>query len=221
MPSPPREIAAGFHHVWVNATGSWDYFLDDVDRINWVRRFVATLSLFEWSCVAFAQMSTHVHTLVRIPDTSLPIGMRELNREYSCDFNLRHGRVGTFVRGRFGSRRIEDGDDLIATYAYVVLNPVAAGLCLSPEEWRWSSYRTTIGLADDFPFVDASSAVAEAGSREQLRKAVESAARDRLLRTRPGPGSGRGQKGQVPRGVPPYGRRYTPASRSSSRSSTR
>ena len=31
---------------------------------------------------------------------------------------------------------------------YVVLNPVAAGLCERPEDWEWSSYRATAGLAE-------------------------------------------------------------------------
>ncbi|TML75043.1 MAG: hypothetical protein E6G12_10145 [Actinobacteria bacterium] len=136
MPRRPRDIAPGFHHAWVNATGDWDYFLDEVDRVAWVRRLVQMLERMTWTCVAFCQMSTHVHLLASVPDESLPIGMRDLNREYSCDFNLRHGRKGTFLRKRFGSRRIEDADDLLGTYSYVVLNPVVEGLCLRPEEWR-------------------------------------------------------------------------------------
>ncbi len=191
VPSPPRDIAPGFHHVWVNATGSWDYFLDDVDRISWARRLVAIVDRNGWKCVAFSQMSTHVHLLLRVNDMSLPVGMRDLNREYSCDFNLRHARVGAFVRAPFGSRRIEHGKDLLGTYAYVVLNPVAAGLSQRPEEWRWGSYRTTIGLADDFPFVDAGPGIAEAGGLGELRRIVDSVARDRLTRTRPEPRPGR------------------------------
>jgi REP element-mobilizing transposase RayT len=192
MPRRPRDISPGFHHIWVNATGHWDYFLDDVDRITWIRLVVSTTSEMSWKCVAFCQMSTHVHVLLDVPDPSLAIGMRELNREYSCAFNLRHGREGTFVKKRFGSRRVENGNDLLATYAYVVLNPTREGLCVRPEEWRWSSYRTTIGVASDFPFVDATSAIAEAGGNSaDLRRAVESAARARLKQTRPEPGSGR------------------------------
>jgi putative transposase len=191
MPSPPRDITPGFHHVWVNATGSWDYFLDEVDRIAWVRRFVATMDRVGWACVAFAQLTTHVHLLLEVKDESLSVGMRDLNREYSCDFNLRHERVGTFLRDRFGSRRIKDGRDLLGTYAYVELNPLAAGLCRRLEEWRWCSYRTTMGFADDFPFVDASAAIAEAGGLEELRRVVESAVRNRPKETRPEPGSGR------------------------------
>jgi len=102
MPRRPRDIAPGVHHVWVNATGDWDYFLDDADRTIWVELLNTTARAFEWKCVAFCQMTTHVHMLVDVPDGSLSIGMRELNREYSSGFNLRHDRVGTFVRKRFG-----------------------------------------------------------------------------------------------------------------------
>jgi hypothetical protein len=190
MARRPRDIRPGFHHVWVNATGDWDYFLDEVDRIVWVRRLLGMLDRFAWTCVAFCQMTTHVHLLVSVSDGSLSIGMRELNREYSCDFNLRHGRVGTFLRKRFGSRRIEGANDLLGAYAYIVLNPVAEGLCLRPEEWRWSSYRTTIGVSADFPFVDGACMIAEAsGTPEALRGVIESVRRGRPSRTGPEPGS--------------------------------
>ncbi len=184
MPRRPRDSAPGIHHVWVNATGDWDYFLDEVDRIMWVRLLVMTVRAHGWTCIAFCQMSTHVHLLVDVPDNSLSIGMRELNREYSCAFNLRHGRVGTFVRKRYGSRRIKDGDDLLGTYAYVVLNPVADGLCRWPHEWYWSSYRTTVAMLSDFPFVDAAVVIAEACGVAQLRKTVEGIAQTHHKRTR-------------------------------------
>jgi putative transposase len=192
MPRRPRDSRPGFHHVWVNATGDWAYFIDEVDRVVWVRRLVWMLDRMAWTCIAFCQMSTHVHLLLDIRDDSLTIGMRDLNREYSCDFNFRHGRRGAFLRKRFGSRRIEGAADLLGAYSYVVLNPVAERLCLRPEEWRWSSYRTTLGVVGDFPFVDADTVIAEAGgTREALRHVVDTAARTRLDRTWLEPGSGR------------------------------
>ena len=100
--------------------------------------------------------------------------MKQLNMGYSRDFNTQHGRLGQFVRRRYGSRRVIDDPDLLGTYAYVVLNPVTAGLVPRPEDWRWSSHATAVGLSSDFPFVDASVAIAEAGrSRDGLRRLVE------------------------------------------------
>jgi putative transposase len=170
--------------VWVNATGNERYYFDNDDRVVWVRLLASVLEHFDWRCLAFCQLSTHVHLIISVPDTSLPVGMKHLNMTYSRDFNARHDRVGQFVRRRYGSRRIVDGRDLVGTYAYVVLNPVLAGLCPQPEDWRWSSYATTLGISNDFPFADASLAVAEAGgSAEALRRTVEARARERLSRS--------------------------------------
>jgi putative transposase len=147
----------------VNATGNWPYYLEEVDRMAWIRRLIQTVERFDWTCLAFCQMTTHVHGLVDVQDSSLPEGMRYLNREYSKDFNARHDRVGYFVRKRYGNRRIQGAADLLGAYSYVVLNPVVEGLCPSPEAWRWSSFATTISLSSDFPFVDASLVLAELG----------------------------------------------------------
>jgi REP element-mobilizing transposase RayT len=181
MPPQPRDIAPGLRHVWVNATGNELYFVDNDDRISWIRLLTKVLGRFNWRCVAFCQLSTHVHLIVDVPDLSLALGMKQLNMAYSRDFNACHERGGQFVRRRYGSRRITDGGDLVATYAYVVLNPTRAGLCPRPEDWRWSSYGTTLQISNDFPFVDASPAVAEAGgSVEALRRTVEARARELL-----------------------------------------
>lgn len=42
-----------------------------------------------------------------------------------------------------------DEDYLLATVRYVERNPVAAGLCETPEQWRWSSARAQLSGRDD------------------------------------------------------------------------
>jgi len=183
MAAPPRDFAPGLQHVWVNATGHEEYFRDDVDRLAWLRRLVQTKELHGWTCVAFCQLTTHVHLVLDVPDWSLPIGMKRLNVEYSKDFNARHRRVGQLVRRRYGSRRIVGAADLLGVYAYVVLNPVEAGLVRRAEDWRWSSYATTLGSSGDFPFVDAPLVLAElGGSVDALRALVEARKRTHLTR---------------------------------------
>jgi REP element-mobilizing transposase RayT len=159
--------------VWVNSTGNWPYFGNDTDRVAWLGLVVETIRFFEWRVPAFCQMTTHVHAIFEVPDDRLPEGMRHLNLAYSRGFNARHERAGCFVKKPYGSRRILDGRDLLGTYAYVVLNPVVEGMCPQPEDWRWSSYATTAGLSNDFPFVDPSPVLDELdGSIAALRRVV-------------------------------------------------
>lgn len=184
MPARPRDSAPGIHHVWVNATSHWQYFVDDVDRLAWIRLLVRVADRHGWRILAFCEMTSHVHALLEVSDDSLPFGMEYLNREYGKDFNARHERHGHLIRKRYGSRRAEDARDLLGTYAYVVLNPVEAGACSRPEDWRWSSYATTVDLTNDFPFVDATPVLAEVDHRVDALRALVNARAEELVRRR-------------------------------------
>ena len=54
--------------------------------------------------------------------------------------------AGTRSTGAFTPEWIEDDPHLFEVMRYTVLNPVRAGLCESPEDWRWSSHRAVLGL---------------------------------------------------------------------------
>lgn len=163
------------HHIWTNATGNWAYFLDDSDRRAWISLLERFADVHTWTVLAFCQMTTHVHAVVDVPDTTLSQGMQYLNREYSKRFNASHDRAGHFVRRRFGSRRMTSGRDLAGAYAYVVLNPVSEGMCPRAEDWRWSSYATTLGLTNDFGFVNAQLLLAELGGGLDALRALVTA----------------------------------------------
>jgi len=182
VPRAPRDSSPGFHHIGVNAAGPAPYFRDDVDHIDWIRRLVRLLEKYRWRCLAFCQMTTHWHALVEVPDRSLSTGMHWLNSEYSKGFNARHGRVGYLVRDRFWARRKDDEASLLTAYRYVVDNPVRAGIVRRAEDWPWSSFATTVGLNDSFPFVDAAPVLASFGrnelaARRALREFVNGIAR--------------------------------------------
>lgn len=170
-----RDFSPGIHHIWVGATGGEAYFRDDVDRVTWIRGLVRTTASHGWTCISFCQMTSHVHVLLNVPDRSLPVGMQLMNTDYSRRFNARHDRVGQFVRKRYGNRRIDSAADLLGAFGYVSLNPVLAGLCPRAEDWRWSSLASTLGLTNDFQFVDGALVLAEfGGSAERLRTFIES-----------------------------------------------
>jgi len=155
MAQRPRDNEPGIHHVVVQATGPSEYYVDHIDRLDWLRRFIRTLDRYAWRCLIVCQMTTHVHAVVDVPDRSLSEGMQRLNCGYGQEFNDRHDRRGNLVGKRFWSERKTTNRELLAAFRYVALNPVRAGICERPEEWFWSSFATSCGLATTFPFVDA------------------------------------------------------------------
>lgn len=160
----PRDTAPGIHHVIVGATADEDYFLTDTDRLVWIRRLTRMLIRFEWKCISLCQLTTHVHAIVDVPDESLPRGMHFLNAFYGKYFNETNDRKGALIRSRYWSKRIVDDEQLIATFRYVARNPVTAGLCARAEDWHWSTFASSCGLTQTFPFIDASVVVATLGA---------------------------------------------------------
>lgn len=172
MPRPPRDRAPGTHHITVGATGDGTYFRDEIDRLNWLTRFTLVLDRYKWKCEIFCQMTTHVHCLVDIPDDSLSRGMHALNTAYALAFNERHARRGVLQRARYWSGAKRDSDALLAAYRYIARNPVEAGFTDDPADWRWSSYATSCGLGDAYPFVDASRTIGELGGNAQALRGL-------------------------------------------------
>ena len=92
-------------------------------------------------------MPNHYHLVLAATHDQLSAGMRRLNGRYAQRFNRSHGLDGHLFQGRFNVRVIESERHLLEAVRYVVLNPVRAGLCEHPRQWRWSSYRALAGLA--------------------------------------------------------------------------
>lgn len=66
--------------------------------------------------------------------------VKELKFKYSVWHNRRVGRRGTLWEERFRSVLLEGGEAVRFCAAYIDLNPVRAGLCENPEDYRWCSY---------------------------------------------------------------------------------
>jgi REP element-mobilizing transposase RayT len=165
------------HCVWANP----NHFEDDTDRMVFLRELARVTVGTEWTCITYCLMRSHYHLIVQVEDGVIPVAMQSLNWRYAVHYNLRHAMRGTTLATRYGARRIHDESGLLACFKYVVLNPVDAGLCERPQDWAWSSYASTVDLADPQPFIDDRLILAcfDAPSREhsiaQLRRYVEGA----------------------------------------------
>jgi REP element-mobilizing transposase RayT len=70
--------------------------------------------------------------------------MKTLLQRFSSWFNRRHERTGRLWEQRFKSVLVEDGTAARTMAAYIDLNPVRAGICEDPADYRWSSYAEAV-----------------------------------------------------------------------------
>ena len=139
MPRLSRYLLAGrFHHITVRATGRELLFIDDEDRAAFIRLLLIVIARYQWTCHAYCLMGTHYHLIIEAPLERLSPRMNFLNGVYCARFNRRHGRRGRLLADRFASFVIRDEDHLHAALAYVLDNPVKAGLCARADAWPWS-----------------------------------------------------------------------------------
>jgi hypothetical protein len=85
--------------------------------------------------------------IVESTRADLSAGMQWLNGLYAQSFNHRYDRRGHLFGGRFGARVIEGEEYLERVSAYVLQNPVRAGLCGRVADWRWNAARQPFGEA--------------------------------------------------------------------------
>jgi putative transposase len=80
--------------------------------------------------------------LNRLFDVSVFI--KELKGRFAQWYNRRHRRYGVLWAERFKSVLIEQGHALSAVAAYIDLNPLRAGLCEDPKDYRYSGYAEAV-----------------------------------------------------------------------------
>jgi putative transposase len=141
----PRQLrsalpAVGIFHVVNRGTNHSAIYLDDSDRKTFLTILGSVVVHWRWACHAYCLMTTHYHLIVETERPRLSRGMQMLNGRYARYFNRRYVRDGHLFGGRYTVYLIEDEERLEASCRYVLDNPVRAGLCANPDEWRWSEW---------------------------------------------------------------------------------
>ena len=85
-------------------------------------------------------MPNHVHLLIETPETNLGNGMQWLHGRYARGFNERYARKGHLFETRYLSPMVLTDEALVRTVGYIIVNPVAAVLSTSAEDWEWGSH---------------------------------------------------------------------------------
>lgn len=151
---PRIEVPGSSYHLGSRGNRRCRIYTDDQERKMFLSMFGRIAKRYGWSLGTYVLMTNHYHLLMMI-EGSLSDGMRELNGGFASYTNAKNELEGHLFKNRFWYEPIEDEAHYLETARYIVLNPVRAGLCASPEEWRWSSYGACAGLEFAPPFLKA------------------------------------------------------------------
>jgi REP element-mobilizing transposase RayT len=164
------EVPGGYYHVVTRGNDKRTIYEDDLDRDLFMLILRRVARRHGWLFLAYCLMGNHYHLVLQIDESGISNGMCELNTAYAVTSNARHKRTNHLFGRRFWSELITTNAYLLQACRYVVQNPVRAGLCETCEDWQWSSYRATVGLAVPQPFlaVDELLDIAAPGPTDQI-----------------------------------------------------
>ena len=87
--------------------------------------------------------------LLETNDIEIGKMMRYFSGCYAGYVNQKYHYHGHVFEGRYKSCLVKDDDYFLQTSRYIHLNPVKARMAAHPEDYKWSSYRTMLGISDD------------------------------------------------------------------------
>jgi REP element-mobilizing transposase RayT len=163
MARPLRlEYAGAIYHVTARGNERRTIFRTDGDRRRFLEKLEHLAGVHHVEVYAFVLMGNHYHLVLFTPRGNLSRFLQQFNTSYTAYFNRRHSRTGHLFAGRYKAKLVEGGDYLLRLTRYIHLNPVkvqdcrelTAAECLTYlDGYRWSSYRSHVGLAPPLAWI--------------------------------------------------------------------
>lgn len=144
MPHRRRELHPGVPTQFTaRGVDAQPIFRSDLDRYELLFRLREVTELVDWHVVCWCLMTTHYHLYVVPQDASrVSWALQKVNAGYARDFNARHRRRGHLFGERYTDTPSRSDGHTRNTIAYILDNPVRAGIVARFDEWNWSGLST-------------------------------------------------------------------------------
>ncbi len=182
MARKPRVYFPGaLYHVIARGNQGQTIFREATDYKLYLKFLREYKEQFDFLLHAYVLMPTHIHLLIETGETNLSKLMHRLQFRYTCNFNLKYRTWGHLFQGRYKAILCEKDRYFLELSAYIHLNPVRAGLVKNPVNYRWSSYRSYLGV-DKNPVADIEYVLGQFSDRNGVaRRRYEIYVRDRVV----------------------------------------
>ena len=145
MPRRPRAFYPGVPtHLTARGVDDQPIFRSDLDRHELLALLREVTERVEWQVLCWCLMTTHYHLLVAVPrdEPRVSWALQKVNSTYARWFNSRHRRRGHLFGERFADTLVGSDGHAGRTVAYILDNPVRAGIVKRYDEWPWSGLET-------------------------------------------------------------------------------
>ena len=136
------------HHIIQRGNRRQKVFFNEDDYSEYLKLLNTYSQRFKVDILAYCLMPNHVH-LIATPhkDGSLAQAIGETHRNYTRFINFREKWRGYLWQGRFSSYLLDERYLLAAT-RYILLNPVKASIAKKPWDYKWSSTKHHMMIAN-------------------------------------------------------------------------
>ena len=143
MPRKARNLFDGkeLFHVMVQGIKKERIFINEREKLEYIKLINQFSETYKVKIIAYCIMDNHAHLLVYTKSINgLTEYMHRLNTSYAIYYNKNKNRVGYVYRDRFKTQLIKDREHLLNCIIYIHNNPVKAGICILPKQFKYSSY---------------------------------------------------------------------------------
>ena len=149
MPRQARiKSKSGIYHVMLRGINQQQIFEEKEDYEKYIQILKDCKAISEFTLYAYCLMGNHIHLLIKPEKEPLEQIFKRISVRFIYWYNIKYQRTGHLFQDRFKSEPVEDDVYFSTVLRYIHQNPVKAGICKKPEDYKYSSYREYIEVAD-------------------------------------------------------------------------
>ena len=136
---PRKRSVSGIYHVMLKGIDGRDIFLENYDKIKFMRGIKKAKDIGEFKLFGYCLMDNHVHLLIEEGE-AIGTSIKRMTIGYVLWHNNKYGRTGHLFQNRYASEPVETEGYFMSVLRYIHLNPLKAGIVKHPANYNWSSY---------------------------------------------------------------------------------
>ena len=136
------------YHIMGRGNRHMDIFAEEEDRQYFLVILENVMKKYPFFIHSYCLMTNHYHILLETKVNEIWQIMQLVASNYAIYYNHKYQKDGHLFQGRYRSCIVESDEYFLQTSRYIHLNPVKAKMVGYPQDYKWSSYKTILGMED-------------------------------------------------------------------------